>query len=175
MKKYIEMNLKKRFIRSSESSADYSILFAPKKDGKLRLCVDYRQLNNVTVKNRYTLPLIQKLQDRFDRAKIFTKLNLREAYHHIRMKEGEKWKTAFRIKYEHYEYNVMPFELTNASVSLQALMNDTFREFLDKFVIVYLNDILIYSQDVEQHQEHVRKVLTKIQKIGFLMNHKKCC
>ena len=91
------------------------------------------------------------------------------------MKKGEKWKTVFRIRYEHYEYNVMLFELTNASASLQTLINDTFKEFLNKFVIVYLNDILIYSQNVKQHQKHVRKILKKIQRINFLINHKKCC
>ena len=90
LKKYIEKNLKKEFIKSSEFSAEYSILFAPKKNDKLRLCVDYRQLNNITVKNRYTLPLIFEFQNRIEKAKIFTLLDLREAYHHIRMKKGEK-------------------------------------------------------------------------------------
>ena len=174
LKEYIEENLKKGFIRPSESSAGYPILFAPKKDGKLRLCVDYRQLNNITVKNRYTLPLISELQDRIGGAKIFTLLDLREAYHHIRMKEGEEWKTAFRTRYGHYEYTVMPFGLTNAPASLQSLMNDTFREFLDEFVVIYLDDILIYSKNEEQHHKHVEKVLEKIQEIGFLVKPEKC-
>ena len=166
--------MKKEFIRSSESSAKYSILFAPKKNDKLRLCVDYRQLNNITIKNRYTLPLIFEFQNRIEEVKIFTLLDLKEIYHHIRMKKGEEWKTAFRIKYEHYEYTIMSFELTNASANLQSLMNDTFKEFLNEFVIIYLNDILIYSRNEEQHHKHVEKVLKKIQKIGFLVKSKKC-
>ena len=106
---YLDENLKKGFIRESKSPAGYPILFAPKKDGSLRLCVDYRKLNDITIKNRYPLPNIGELQDRLGRAKIFTKLDLRGAYNLIRMKEGEEWKTAFRTRYGHYEYLVMPF------------------------------------------------------------------
>ena len=174
LKKYIEENLKKKFIRSSKFSAKYSILFASKKNDKLRLCVDYRQLNNITVKNRYTLSLIFELQNRIEGVKIFTLLDLKKIYHHIRMKKGEKWKTVFRTRYEHYKYTIMLFELTNASASLQSLMNDTFKKFLNEFVIIYLNDILIYSKNEEQHHKHVEKVLEKIQKINFFVKPKKC-
>lgn len=174
LKEYIETNLRKGFIRPSESPAGYPILFAPKKDGKLRLCVDYRQLNNITIKNRYALPLISELQERTNGAQIFSKIDLREGYHRIRMKEGEEWKTAFRTRYGHYEYQVMPFGLTNAPATMQALMNDILREFLDDFAIVYLDDILIYSRTEKEHIQHVKKVLGKLLNNRMLINQKKC-
>lgn len=111
-----------------------------KKDGSLRLCVDYRGLNAITVKNRYALPLISKLLMRLVGAKKFTKLDLRGAYNLVRIMEGKEWKTAFRTRYGHYEYLVMPFGLTNAPASFQALVNNVLREYLDIFVIVYLDD-----------------------------------
>ncbi len=135
LREYIDENLKKGFIRESKSPAGYPILFAPKKDGKLRLCVDYRKLNDITIKNRYPLPNISELQDRLSRAKIFTKLDLRGAYNLIRMKEGEEWKTAFRTRYGHYEYLVMPFGLTNAPATCQALVNNVVRAQLDRSAI----------------------------------------
>ena len=110
---YLDENLKKGFIRESKSPVGYPILFAPKKDGSLRLYVDYRKLNDITIKNRYPLPNIGELQDRLGKAKIFTKLDLKGAYNLIRIKEGEEWKTAFRTRYSHYKYLVMPFGLTN--------------------------------------------------------------
>ena len=118
----------------------------PKKDGKLRLCVDYRKLNAITVKNRYPLPNIEELQHRLQGAQWFTTINLRGAYNLIRMKPGEEWKTAFRTRYGHYEYNVMLFGLTNAPATCQMMINDTLQQFLDDFVIAYLDDILVYSR-----------------------------
>ena len=135
----------KGFIRKSESPAGFPILFVPEKDGKLRLCVDYRRLNDITVKNRYLLPNISELQDRLSGAKFFTALDLRGAYNLIRMKKGEEWKTAFRTRYSHYEYMVMPFGLTNAPAVCQALINNVLWEHLDITVVAYLDDILVYS------------------------------
>src|SRR5690606_10294399 len=135
------------------------ILFAKKKDGSLRLCVDYRALNKITIKNRYALPLIPELLDRIRGAKYFTKLDLRGAYNLVRIKEGEEWKTAFRTRYGHFEYLVMPFGLTNAPASFQSLINNVLREFLDRFVIVYLDDILVYSKSLDDHIAHVTQVL----------------
>jgi hypothetical protein len=112
--KYLKENLAKGFIRESESSAGFPILFVRKKDGSMRLCVNYRNLNKITIKNRYPLPNISELQDRLSGAKFFTALDLRGAYNLIRMKKGEEWKTAFRTRYGLYEYTVMPFGLTNA-------------------------------------------------------------
>ena len=150
-------------------------MFAKKKDRTLRFCVDYRQLNNITIKNRYTLPLIQELQDRLRGAQWFTKLDVRDAYHMVRMKKGEEWKTAFRMRYGHYEYTVMPFGLTNAPATFQALINDTLREHLDDFVVVYLDDILIYTKGtLAEHQKQVRKVLRKLQEKGMRLKRQKC-
>lgn len=173
-RKYLDENLKRGFIRPSTSPIAAPILFAKKKDGSLRLCVDYRKLNAITVKNKYPLPLIGETLDRLGRAKVFTKLDLRNGYHHIRIAEGDEWKTAFRTRYGHFEYLVMPFGLTNAPASFQAMMNEIFAEFLDKFVVVYLDDILIYSENKEQHKEHVRQVLEKMRQHRLFANAKKC-
>jgi hypothetical protein len=132
------------------------ILFVPKKDRGLRLCVDYRGLNKVTIKNQYPLPLINKTLDRLIGARIFTKLNLKDAYHRIRIREGHEWKTAFRTRYGHFEYLVMPFGLANAPATFQAYINTSLAGILDDFIIVYLDNILIYSKDPAQHQDHVR-------------------
>jgi transposase InsO family protein len=174
LREYLDENQKKGFIRPSTSPAGYPIIFVPKKDGKLRLCVDYRQLNSITIKNRYALPLISELHDRIRGAKWFTTLDLRGAYNLVRMKHGEEWKTAFRTRYGHYEYMVMPFGLTNAPASMQALVNDVLREFLDEFCVVYLDDILIYSEDKEQHIGHVKKVLSALQEKHLLVKLEKC-
>jgi len=109
--------------------------------------VDYRGLNKITKKNRYSLPLISGLLDRLRTGKIFTKLDLRGAYNLLKIRPGDEWKTAFRTRYGHFEYTVMPFGLTNAPVVFQHLMNDIFRDYMDEFVVVYLDDILIFSKD----------------------------
>jgi Reverse transcriptase (RNA-dependent DNA polymerase) len=159
LREYLEENQKKGFIRPSVADAGYLILFVPKPGGKLRLCVDYRRLNEIIIKNRYALPLISELHDRIRGAKWFTTLDLRGAYNLIRMKEGEEKKTTFRTRYGSYEYLVMPFGLTNAPATFQSLVNDTLKGYLDIFCVAYLDDILIYSETLEQHVEHVRKVL----------------
>jgi hypothetical protein len=174
LREYIQENLAKGFIRKSESPAGFPILFVPKKDGKLRLCVDYRKLNDITVKNRYPLPNISELQDRLSGAKFFTALDLRGAYNLIRMKKGEEWKTAFRTRYGHYEYTVMPFGLTNAPAVCQALINNVLREHLDITVVAYLDDILVYSQTLEEHKVHVRQVLECLAKADLRLKPEKC-
>jgi hypothetical protein len=175
LREYLDENLKRKFIRPSKSPAGHPILFVPKKDGTIRLCVDYRSLNNITVKNRYALPLISELQDRFQGAKYFTSLDIREGYHKIRMKEGEEWKTAFRTRYGHYEYLVMPFGLTNAPATFQALINDTLREYLDDFVVAYLDDILIYTRtNLQDHIQQVKRVMKKLQEKELYIKLSKC-
>jgi hypothetical protein len=174
LREYIDENLAKNFIRHSKSPAGAPILFVKKKDGSLRLCVDYRGLNKVTVKNRYPLPLISGLLDQLGQAKIYTKIDLRGAYNLVRIKEGDEWKTAFRTRYGHFEYNVMPFGLTNAPAIFQHLMNDIFREYLDRFVVCYLDDILIYSKNIEEHEEHVKMVLQKLREKGLYAKLEKC-
>jgi len=174
LKGYIDENLAKGFIRPSTSSAASPILFVKKKDGTLRLCVDYRQLNSITIKDRYALPLIRELQDRLQGAKFFTSLDLRGAYNLIRIKAGEEWKTAFRTRYGLFEYQVMPFGLTNAPASFQRMINEQLHEYLDVFVVAYLDDILIFSKTETEHIEHVRKVLSKLQKARLLLKPEKC-
>jgi hypothetical protein len=115
------------------------------------MCVDYRRLNEITVKNRYILPLIHEMQDRIRKAKFFTKLDLREAYYKIRIKKSEEWKTAWGSRFGHYKQLIMPFELINAPATYQALINDILRKYLDIFVFAYLNDILVYSENEEDY------------------------
>lgn len=175
LREYIDDNLKKGFIRRSESPAGAPVLFVPKKDSqKLRLCVDYRALNKVTVKNRCPLPLISETLDRLSTARIFTKLDLKGAYNLIRVAEGEEWKTAFRTRYGHFEYLVMPFGLTNAPATFQAYLNDVLRECLDTVVVIYLDDILIYSADPKDHVTHVRRVLQLLSNAQLQVNLDKC-
>ena len=136
--------------------------------------MDYRGLNKVTKKNRYSLPLISGLLEQLGRAKIFTKIDLRGAYNLVRIKEGDEWKTAFRTRYGHFEYNVMPFGLTNAPAVFQHMMNDIFREHLDDFVVIYLDDILIFSKNEGEHEKHVRLVLEKLRERGLYAKLEKC-
>jgi len=159
---YLDKNLKRGFIRSSKSSAEYLILFVSKKNGTKQLCVNYRQLNEITRWDSYSLLLIEELQDRLDKVKWFTSLNLKEAYYQVWMKKGKEWKTAFWTRYRHYKYTVMLFGLKNTPVTFQRLINDMLREYLDDFAITYLDDILIYSDDLEMHCSHVHKVLRKL-------------
>ena len=174
LREYVDTNLRRGYIRPSKSPAGYPILFVPKKDGTLRLCVDYRKLNEITIKNRYPLPLIDELRQQTSKAKIFTKLDIREAYHQIRIKQGEEWKTAFRTRFGHFEYTVMPFGLTNAPASFQALINNVLRPYLDKFVVAYLDDLLIYSETREEHTEHVRTVLAALLERKLRVKLSKC-
>src|SRR5690348_13946538 len=130
------------------------------------MCMDYRGFNKVTKKNRYLLPLISGLLDQLGRARIFTKIDLRGAYNLVQIKEGDEWKTAFHTRYGHFEYNVMSFGLTNAPTVFQHMMNDIFREYLDNFVVIYLDDILVFSKNKKEHEKHVRMVLEKLLKRG---------
>ena len=167
-------NLKKKFIKKSQSSTKYSILFVFKKNETLRLCVDYRKLNEIIIKNRYSLLNINELQNKLSKTIYFTKLNLKGAYNLIRMKTREKWKTIFRTRYEHYEYTIMSFELINASTTCQEMINDALREHLNVFVIAYLDDILIYFKTLIEHEQHVRKVLQCLKQRRLLFKLEKC-
>jgi len=174
VRKYVEEHLRKGFIRHSQSSCSSPIVFAKKKDGTLRICVDYRGLNKLTIKNRYPLPLIGELLERMNNAKYFTKFDVRDGYNRLRMAPGEEWKTAFRCRYGLFEYTVMPFGLCNAPGTFQHYMNDVFRDFLDDFLVVYLDDMLIYSRDQKEHKAHVRKVLERLREAGLFLKPSKC-
>ena len=176
LKTYIKTNLANGFIRLSKSPARAPIFFDRKPNRSLRLCVDYRGFNNITIKNQYPLSLIGKSLDWFGQAKRFTQLDLTNAYHRMRICESDKWKTAFRTRYSHFKYQVMPFGLSNAPATFQGYVNKILAEKLDIFVIVYLDDILIYTEDPGQpHVEAVRWVLDQLRKYSLFANLKKCC
>uniref|UniRef100_A0A8C7WWZ3 Gypsy retrotransposon integrase-like protein 1 n=1 Tax=Oryzias sinensis TaxID=183150 RepID=A0A8C7WWZ3_9TELE len=159
---YIDNSLAAGLIRPSSSAAGAGFFFVGKKDGSLRPCIDYSALNDITIKNRYPLPLMSSVFDQLQQAKVFTKLDLRSAYHLVRIREGDEWKTGFNTPRGHYEYLVMPFGLTNVPAVFQAMINDILRDFLDHFVYVYLDDILIYSPDPDTHVAHVSAVLKRL-------------
>jgi hypothetical protein len=152
----------------------YKYIFVKKKDGTLRLCIDFRQLNKSTVKKKYPLPRIDDLFDQLRGENIFSKIDLRSGYHQVRIKEEDISKTTFRTRYGHYEFVVVPFGLTNAPTVFMCLMNDIFRNYLDKFVIVFLDDILIYSKSEEEHEHHLRLVLQVLREHQLYAKLRKC-
>ena len=162
------------FIRPSHSPWGAPVLFVKKKDGSLCLSIDYRELNKVTVKNKYPLPRIDDLFDQLKGAKVFSKIDLRSGYHQLRIKDEDIPKTAFRTRYGHYEFTVMPFGLTNAPAAFMDLMNRVFRRHLDEFVIVFIDDILIYSKSPEEHEEHLRIVLQTLKENQLYAKFSKC-
>jgi hypothetical protein len=174
MRKFIDENLSTGFIKSSKSAHGAPVLFVRKKSGKLRLCVDYWGLNRITRKDRYPLLLISDLLDAARKARIYTKIDLRHAYHLVRIAEGNEWKTVFRTRYSSFEWRVMPFGLSNAPAAFQRFMNNIFSDLLDVNVIVYLDDILIYSDDPAAHRSHVREVLQRLRKHGLYTGPEKC-
>lgn len=174
LREYLDENLSKGFIRPSSSPAGAPILFVKKKDGGLRLCVDYRGLNKVTIKNRYPLPLISEMIDRLRCAKVFSKIDLRGAYNLVRIATGEEWKTAFRTRYGHYEYLVMPFGLNNAPATFQHFINSALSDCLDTFAVAYLDDILVFSRSEEEHIKHVKTVLQRLHDNRLFAKAEKC-
>ncbi|KAL4034965.1 hypothetical protein IC575_003639 [Cucumis melo] len=172
-RRYSEELLDKGFIRPSVSPWGARVLFVKKKDGSMRLCIDYRELNKVTVKNRYPLPRIDDLFDQLQGATVFSKIDLRSRYHQLRIKDEDVPKTAFRSRYGHYEFIVMSFGLTNAR-RVYGLDERVFREFLDTFVIVFIDDILIYSKTEAEHEEHLRMVLQTLRDNKLYAKFSKC-
>ena len=161
-------------IRPSKSPFGAPVIFVKKKDGTMRMCVDYRALNKITIKNRYPLPRIDELLDRLEGATIFSKIDLRSGYHQVRIADEDVHKTAFRTRYGHFEFKVLPFGLTNAPATFMALMHDVFRPYLDTFVIVFLDDILIYSRLRREHEDHLRKVLDLLRQHKLYGKLSKC-
>jgi len=171
--KYLDDMLKQGKISPSKSPAGAPILFVPKPEGRQRLVVDYRGLNKVTIHNKYPIPLMTELRDQVRDAQIFTKLDLKDGFHLIRVRKGDEWKTAFRTRYGHYQYRVMPFGLVNAPATFQTMMNEILREFLDQGVVVYIDDILICSKTMEEHIILVRKVLQKLREYRMAISLEK--
>jgi len=162
-------------IKRSTSPAGSPILFVPKPNGRgLRLCIDYRGLNAVTIPNRYPLPLMQELQDRVQGAQWFSKLDLKNGFNLIRIREGDEWKTAFRTRYGLYEFQVMPFGLTNAPSTFQDMMNHVLSDLLDVGVLAYMDDILVYSKTEDDHNRLVKEVLKRLQDNGLAVSPEKC-
>ncbi|KAG7674333.1 hypothetical protein KSW81_006127 [Nannochloris sp. 'desiccata'] len=174
MQRQINEMLENGEIQPSVSPYGSPVLFVKKQDGSLRMCIDYRALNKQTVKNRYPLPRIEEMLDRLGKAKYFTKLDLRSGYYQIRVAKEDIYKTAFSTRYGHYEFLVMPFGLTNAPATFQTLMNDIFRTSLDKFIMVYLDDILIFSDTLEDHEKHVRHALDVLRQNKLYCKASKC-
>lgn len=140
------------------------VLFVKKKDGTMCMYMDYRKLNKLTVKNRYPLPRIDDLFDQVRGATVFSKIDLRSGYHQIKIKDEDIHKTAFRTRYGHYEFVVLHFGLTNAPATFMRLMHSVFHPYLDNFVLIFIDDILIYSKSAEEHREHLRMVLELLRK-----------
>jgi len=174
LKKQIEDLLEKKFIRLSASLWGAPVLLVKKKDGGSRLCVNYRQLNKLTIKNKYPLSRIDDLLDQLKGAAVFSKIDLRSRYHQILVKPEDVQKTAFRSRYKHYEYVVMPFGVINAPTIFMDYMNRIFRPYLDQFVVVFIEDIVIYSESREEHAEHLRVVLEILREHQLYGKPSKC-
>ena len=174
LQKQLTMYLEKGWIRPSSSAFGAPVVFARKSDGTLRFCVDYRALNDLTVKNAYPLPRIDDLIDHLRDARYFTSLDLSSAYHQIPMSPPDIHKTAFRTRYGHFEFTVMPFGLTNAPATCQQVMNDILRPYLDRFVAVYLDDLMIWSSSEQEHLDHIRTILEALKKANLHLKLSKC-
>eukprot|EP00253_Pinus_taeda_P013560 PITA_13560 len=174
LKMQLQELLEKNYIRPSVSPWGAPVLFVKKKDGTLRMCIDYRQLNKLTIKNKYPLPRIDELFDQVKGAKVFSKIDLRSGYHQIRIRDEDIAKTAFRTRYGHYEFVVLPFGLTNAPATFMCLMNGIFHPYLDQFMLIFIDDILIYSRTIEEHHEHLRIVLQTLREHQLYAKFSKC-
>jgi hypothetical protein len=166
--------LDKEYIRPSVSPCGAPVLFVKKKEGTLRLCIDYRQLNKMTIKNKNPLARINDLFNQVGGAKIFSKFDLQSGYHQVRIKEEDIKRTNFRTRYTHYEFVVIPFGLTNTPATFMFLMNNIFSQYLDKFVVVFIDNILVYSKTKEEHDEQLRIVLQTLRKHKLYAEFDKC-
>ncbi|GBG89590.1 hypothetical protein CBR_g49380 [Chara braunii] len=166
--------LEKGWIRPSSSPYCAPVLFVQKKNKDLRLCIDYRKLNTQTIRNADPLPRIDDLLERLGGAKFFSKLDLKSEYHQLEIRKEDHYKTAFKTGYGHFEWLVMPFGLTNAPATFQAAMTTEFRHMLERYVLIYLDDILVYNRSLEEHVEHLRTVLERLRQTKYKANHDKC-
>ena len=173
LKIWIEENLAKSFIQASSSSAASPIIIVWIPRSASGIYVDYRALNDIMIKDRHPLPHIEEAVNQIQEAKYFTKIDLYQYFHQIRIQEGDIWKTAFQSRYGLYKFLVIPFRLTNAPATTQRFMNNTVQEYLDLFCVNYINDILIYSNNKKEHRGHVRKILAKLKEAGLYAKPKK--
>ena len=174
VKKQLDDLLAKGWIQPSVSPYGAPILFVRKKEGSLRMCVDYRALNKQTIKNRYPLPRTDELLDQLHGAAVFSKIDLQSGYHQVRVAEDDVYKTAFRTRYGHFEFKVLPFGLTNAPATFMSFMHDVLRPYLDEFVVVFLDDILIFSKNEAEHLAHLKLVLQKLREHHLFAKLSKC-
>ncbi|KAJ0629961.1 putative nucleotidyltransferase, Ribonuclease H [Helianthus annuus] len=174
LRKQLKELLDAGYIRPSKAPYGAPVLFQKKKDGSLRMCIDYRALNKITVKNKYPIPLIADLFDQLGNARYFSKLDLRSGYYQVRIAQGDEAKTTCITRYGSYEFLVMPFGLTNAPATFCTLMNKLFHPFLDKFVVVYLDDIVVYSRTLKEHVEHLRQVFQVLRENELYVKLEKC-
>jgi hypothetical protein len=174
LKEQLQELIDRGFIRPSVSPWGAPVLFVKKKDGSMRLCIDYRELNRVTIRNKYPLPRIDDLFDQLKGASVFSKIDLRSGYHQLKVRKEDVQKTAMRTRYDHFEFVVMPFGLTNAPSVFMELMNRVFHKYLDLFVVVFIDDILVYSTNHQEHEEHLKKVLDILREEKLFAKFKKC-
>ncbi|AWU78463.1 uncharacterized protein C5L36_0E05160 [Pichia kudriavzevii] len=172
--KQVEVLIKQGFIKTSSKPFNSPVLFVKKKDGTMRMCVDYRILNNNAVKNKFPLPDIDQLISRFGKTKVYSKLELTPGYYQVRIADEDVEKTAFSTDFGHYEWMVMPAGLTSASATFPQMMNNVLSKKINGFVQVYLDDIFIYSEDVETHGKHVKEVLSTLRKHKLITKKSKC-
>ena len=174
LKKQLDELISKGYIRPSASPWGSPVLFVKKKDGSMRMCIDYRNLNAVTIKNKYPLPRIDDLLDQLRGAKYFSKIDLRSGYHHMKIRESDIPKTAFVTRYGQFEFTVVSFGLMNAPAYFMNMMNKVFMDDLDKFMVVFIDDILVYSPTAEEHEHHLRTVLEKLAQHQLYAKFSKC-
>lgn len=174
LREYLEKELSKGFIRISRSPTAAPVLFVKKPDGNLRFCIDYRGLNNITVRNRHSIPLISETLSQLSRAKSYTKLDVISAFNKLRIKEGDEWRAAFTCRYGLFEPLVLLFGLCNGPASFQTYINNGLRGYLNQFCTAYMDDILIFSESLTEHREHVKKLLRRLREHGLQVDIAKC-
>jgi hypothetical protein len=174
IEKQVQVLLEAGLISHSTSPFASPVLLVQKKDGSWRFCVDYRKLNDLTIKNRFPMPIIEEILDELAGTQFFTKLDMIAGYHQIRMQEEDEYKTAFKTHHGHFQFKVMPFGLTNAPATFQCMKNQILQPFLRKFAMVFLDDILIYSPSWEDHLQHLRQIFLTLSQHQFYLKSSKC-